>query len=453
MLFTFLIHCTASKFDSSTPQDTDVISSSEQRTGDPDQGLWYLLYGDYLGSGIPREIYEEYFGATTYNPLGRTGDAASVPYPFNIFNAPNGVEVVGGINCFGCHANTVNGEFYIGIGSSFSDYTSDDSAAYIILNSQISNRYGTDSPEWEAYRNLGEASVQIGPNIVTPFAGINPAFALEEAATQYRDPETLIRQDEPVFELGSGLASDVPPWWHIQKKNALYYNGLGRGDMAKLIMQICVVGVWDSDHAAQIEANFPDVLAYLMTIQPPDYPLPINTELATTGEELFSTQCAYCHGTYGEVETYPNRLVPVDEVGTDPRLARSYIQDTGFLDWLQESWFAQSSHPAQFVAEEGYLAPPLDGIWITAPYLHNGSVPNLYMLLDSTSRPTFWSRDFGSSAYDLSTVGWPFEEQTGAIDESTYNTTKFGYGNQGHTYGDHLSTTEREALIEYLKTL
>ena len=93
----------------------------------------------------------------------------------------------------------------------------------------------------------------IGPQIVTPFMGVNPAFALEEAAVSRRDPVTLEWQDEAVFSVtNSPLASDVPPWWHVQKKNALYYNAVGRGDMAKLIMQICVVGVWDSDHAAEI---------------------------------------------------------------------------------------------------------------------------------------------------------------------------------------------------------
>ena len=434
-------------------KDTETIATTQQRLGDPEQGLWYLLYGDYIGSGIPKEVYDNYFGPSSYNPLERTGEAETIPYAFNLFNAPNGVEVVGGINCFGCHSNTINGEFYIGIGNAFSDYTSDDSAAYVILSNQISNTYGIDSPEWEAYKNLGEASVQIGPNIVTPFAGINPAFALEEAATQYRDPESLERQAEAQFELGAGLASDTPPWWHIQKKDSLYYNGLGRDDMVKLIMQICIVGVWDVEHAEEIESHFPDVLAYLMTLNPPVFPEPIDSALANQGEELFLANCAHCHGTYGESETYPNRLIPVEDVGTDARLARSYIQDTGFLDWLQNSWFANSSHPAQFVAEEAYIAPPLDGIWVTAPYLHNGSIPNLYTLLDSTTRPMYWTRDFTSSAYDLNQVGWPFTEQSSPINEYTYNTNKIGYGNQGHTYGDHLNSAERKAIIEYLKTL
>lgn len=449
MLF-FFVACTSP---TESSDDPFVLPAQEQRIGDPDEGLSYLLYGDYIGSGIPIEVYNEFFSPTNSNPLNRTGEAADLPYVFNIFDAPNGVSVVGGINCFGCHSNVIDGEFYIGIGNAFSDYTSDETGVYAYLNSKISSDYGLDSPEWEAYKNLGEISTQLGEHIITPFAGVNPAFALEEGATQYRNPLTLQREEEEQFSLGSALASDTPPWWHIQKKHGLYYNAVGRGDMSKLLMQICVVGVWDSEHAQHIEQKFPDVLAYLMTIEPPPYPNEIDANLASTGKELFLENCSSCHGTYDQEETYPNRIIPTQEVGTDPALAQSYIQTPGFLNWLQESWFAQEPHPAEFVAVDGYLAPPLDGIWATAPYLHNASVPNLESLLHSSSRPTYWKRDFSDSTYDHVRVGWPFTEESGPIDTNTYNTTRNGYGNQGHTYGDILSSEERKALIEYLKTL
>ena len=50
----------------------------------------------------------------------------------------------------------------------------------------------------------------------------------------------------------------------------------------------------------------------------------------------------------------------------------------------------------------GYTAPPLDGIWATGPFLHNGSVPNLALVLDSTRRPTYWRRvDFDSTNFEI----------------------------------------------------
>jgi hypothetical protein len=109
----------------------------------------------------------------------------------------------------------------------------------------------------------------------------------------------------------------------------------------------------------------------------------------------------------------------------------------------------------------GYVAPPLDGVWATAPYLHNGSVPTLAALLDTRARPTYWRFDGAEPAYDETRVGWAHHtleqgrEQFASLDEQkwVYDTTRPGFGNQGHDFGDILDDGERRALIEYLKTL
>ncbi len=115
---------------------------------------------------------------------------------------------------------------------------------------------------------------------------------------------------------------------------------------------------------------------------------------------------------------------------------------------------------------KGYQAPPLDGIWATAPYLHNGSVPTLHELLQSSTRPRRFNRppstDF--EHYDPVHVGWRFtevsaEELTSTTHRSAFqakfvvDTARFGMGNRGHTFGDRLSEEQRMNLIEYLKTL
>ena len=102
--------------------------------------------------------------------------------------------------------------------------------------------------------------------------------------------------------------------------------------------------------------------------------------------------------------------------------------------------------------EPGYVAPPLDGVWATAPYLHNGSIPDLVSLLDPTDRPTVWTRSFSSSAYDYDRVGWPWVEGE-AGEPGAYDTTALSYSNQGHDFGGALDDTERAAVLEYLKTL
>jgi hypothetical protein len=106
-------------------------------------------------------------------------------------------------------------------------------------------------------------------------------------------------------------------------------------------------------------------------------------------------------------------------------------------------------------ANEGlaYKARPLDGIWATAPYLHNGSVPNLYQLLLPSAQRV---KQFyvGSREFDSVNVGFKFD---GASDASLFDTTLPGNSNAGHegsAYGtDKLTDQQRWELVEYLKTL
>ncbi len=98
-------------------------------------------------------------------------------------------------------------------------------------------------------------------------------------------------------------------------------------------------------------------------------------------------------------------------------------------------------------ASLGYKARPLNGIWATAPYLHNGSVPNLTELLKS---PNDRAEQFhvGSFVYDLENVGF--------VDDPSFpvfDTTVCGNHNTGHDFGSCLSPQQKLDLIEYLKSL
>ena len=104
------------------------------------------------------------------------------------------------------------------------------------------------------------------------------------------------------------------------------------------------------------------------------------------------------------------------------------------------------------VKQEGYQAMPLDGIWMRAPYLHNGSVPTLRDLLEPEEKrsKTFYR---GCDLYDPDNAGFltsgPVAERTGwRLDVAVR-----GNGNQGHVYGTDLTNAEKQALLEYLKTL
>src|SRR5262249_24325369 len=150
-------------------------------------------------------------------------------------------------------------------------------------------------------------------------------------------------------------------------------------------------------------------------------------------------------------------------IGTDPNRYEGLSQ--AFGDYYNKSWFGHEKPGTEYQAQRtaGYQAPPLDGIWATAPYLHNGSVPPVYHLLNSQTRPKRFTRSYqtDNDAYGPAKLGWKIQVLDQPADPSlpprerrkVYDTSLPGRGNSGHTFGDALSDDERMAVIEYLKTL
>ena len=423
----------------------------EPRLGDAAAGWDYVRYGDFVGTGVPFEVFSAVVGEDTDNLLEREGDSAALPPYANAFEAPNGVWVAAGTTCMGCHASHVNGQFVPGLGNGALDFTPSVAGIFDALEGFIASQYGADSPEAEISTLYLRGARATQDQIRTAFRGVNPAMRMALSAAAHRHPEDLSWSEEPLHAAPeTTLASDVPPLWNVKKKNALYYNGMGRGDLSRLLMLIGVVGIVDATQAERIDAHAPDLLAWIFSLEAPLYPGTVNAAVAEQGRGVFEANCATCHGTYGAQETYPNLWIPAEMVGTDPAYAQFFADQTDFIAWYNASWYGGDA--TYTVAEVGYVAPPLDGIWATAPYFHNGSVPTLDAVLDASQRPTRWRRNYASTDYDLERVGWPVEvsDETGA---SVYDTTAFGFGNGGHRYGDLLTPTERRALLEYLKTL
>src|SRR5690606_22295801 len=108
---------------------------------------------------------------------------------------------------------------------------------------------------------------------------------------------------------------------------------------------------------------------------------------------------------------------------------------------------------------DGYVNMPLDGLWLRAPYLHNGSVPTLYDLLQPASaRPRAFYR--GYDVYDPVDVGFVSDvAEEGGRRHFLFQTHTpdgepiAGNSNAGHEYGTLLSEEEKRDLLEYLKTL
>ena len=431
--------------------DPVFISGSEQRAGDAVKGYEYLTTGDFLKSGMPYEFFVFAVGEKSENLLNRTGKNAKVEHGYNVITNKDSIDIVIP-TCLQCHSEKLEGKLIIGLGNSSADFTvarQQNSKLKALSMWQI-----TAPKKYKAAAPLIRSLVAINASIETEVQGVNPADKLAAALVAHRDPQTLVWSDKPLLKLpGQTIPTDVPAWWLLKKKNAMFYTGFGRGDFSKFLMMSNLLTVKDTGEAVEVSSHFGDVLAYIRSLQPPPYPKPINNGLALRGKEVFAANCQQCHGTYGEGGQYPNLLVPGSTIRTDSMLYLANQQGKQFIDWFNKSWFAQGANPARLEPSNGYVAPPLDGVWATAPYLHNGSVPTIEALLNSKLRPRYWTRDFSNTSYNYQRLGHNYEAKEKPDGKKYYNTDLPGYGNYGHYFGDALTDDERKAVIEYLKTL
>jgi hypothetical protein len=459
------------------------IPASPQRSGNSAAGYVYLTTGDYIKSGIPYNFFLLGFGKSKNNFLQREGLNANVSYEYTAVKAPNGQTVIAP-NCLQCHAQVFDNKLYIGLGNTLIDFTDNQklNPRTAALAEQVLQK--GNPKDYEAAEPFLKVVRAISGKLYTQVRGVNAADRLAALLVAHRDRNTFRWNNDAILDIPDRIIpSDVPPWWLLKKKHAMFYNGFGRGDFGRFLMASNLLTVNDTSESREVDSHINDVLAYIYSLEPPKYPREINQSLAREGGVIFVQHCSKCHGNYGEGGDYPNLLIPESMIGTDSFLYKSNYQSPQFVDWFNNSWFATGDHPARLEPFNGYIAPPLDGIWITAPYLHNGSVPTLEGVLNSKARPQYWSRDFNNPQYDYEQVGWKYAAeasagarsgatggqrehlteapakrdgsvQSAAVSGNTvYNTMLPGYGNYGHTFGDKLSDRERKAVIEYLKTL
>ncbi|MBL9043327.1 MAG: hypothetical protein JNM83_17070 [Myxococcales bacterium] len=244
----------------------------------------------------------------------------------------------------------------------------------------------------------------------------------------------------------------------------------------------------------------------LRRLKSPQWPetvlAPIDRKLAARGDVLYRTHCVSCHALIDRDD--PRRRVVAmitgaDIVGTDDRAVKNLVEPqlpTGKLagaispkgqqygekasaltlvgDLVTRLLAAKPAAPLAAIANAkihglqatpkqgnhrnsaadptlallSYKARPLNGIWASAPYLHNGSVPTLYdLLLPASQRPAQFA--VGRWEYDPRKVGYVSEGKVPWV----FDTKVTGNSNRGHEYGTTLSHEDRWALVEYLKTL
>lgn len=189
------------------------------------------------------------------------------------------------------------------------------------------------------------------------------------------------------------------------------------------------------------------VEAYITQLDPPKYPFEINQSLADRGKPIFDNNCASCHAFGGEKT---GTVIPLEEVGSDRHRLDMWTQEAA--DTYNEYAEGYEYDFDELRKTDGYLSVSLDGLWLRAPYLHNGSVPYLQDLLETPENrtPVFYR---GYDVYDPEKVGFVAEGAEAEKVGFKYDTSVPANGNQGHLYGTDLPAKDKTALIEYLKTL
>lgn len=342
-------------------------------------------------------------------------------------------------DCLMCHGSSIFGKSYPGLGNSSLDIQG-------------------------LFEDLGKATGGSGrlPFTFGNVRGTSEAGAFAVYLWSFRETDLSVRLKRHDFKLRDDLCEDVPAWWLLKRKKTMYYTGTADARSVRSIMQFMLTPDNSKETFEKVEPIFADIQAYILSLEAPKYPLAVDAALAKRGEGLFNQQCAKCHGTYGRNGTYPNKVVPLETIGTDPTRFRGLDGSLG--EHYNKTWFAKEGKDGYPALEpKGYQAPPLDGVWATAPYFHNGSTPTLHDVLNSKSRPKVYRRSYktGREDYDEAKVGWKVQvierdsERTLPAFErrQIYDTTQPGRGNGGHTFGDQFTDEERRAVVEYLKTL
>jgi mono/diheme cytochrome c family protein len=271
----------------------------------------------------------------------------------------------------------------------------------------------------------------------------------------YRDADLKVYKNRPPPKMVHH-DMDAPPWWHFKRKKMIYIDGFAEKGHRGL-MQFMLVPQNGPETFREWEADFRDVFTYMSSIESPKYPYAIDEKLAERGRLAFNRACADCHGTYGAGGSYPEKMVSIDEIGTD-RVRLDALTPT-HREAYGQSWFAEFGGCANVNQPGGYVAPPLDGVWASAPYFHNGSVPTLWHVLHPAERPVVWTRrgdDYDTECVGPRIVGLdsvPPDVTAGWQRRQYFDAHGFGKSAAGHKFPDALSEDEKRAVLEYLKTL
>ncbi|NWE47981.1 hypothetical protein [Pseudomonas gingeri] len=240
---------------------------------------------------------------------------------------------------------------------------------------------------------------------------------------------------------------DLPQIWNQKPREALYLHWDGNNNDIHERNYAAAMAVGATPQSV-LPASFNRVTNWLLGTKPPAWPFALDQARVAQGKPIWDNNCAGCH-EFGKADT-GQVTTRIDQLGTDPHRLDS------FTVGLVQAFHGFKKPPFDFNAyrkTQSYSNTPTDGVWMRAPYLHNGSVPSLWDLLQTPDkRPVAFST--GSDVYDPVKVGFVTSgQQVEAPGYFKYDTRLEGNHNSGHLYGTQLTDAEKWALIEFMKTL
>ncbi|MCC6162734.1 MAG: cytochrome c [Acidobacteria bacterium] len=441
------------------PSFTDIVEhfkygsiGAEENSGIP-YWIWKVL-PDVCESALPARA------GSGYERIGFLSDGAAHGRPIGTsFRPGNGDRV--GLNCATCHVGTLR--------------ESPDAARQVIVgmpaNQMDLQGYGrfltacAKSPAFETGR-LIDAIRKANPEFGF-FSRLAYRLFIVRAARNGildRAKQNAWFDDRPAFGPGRvdtfnpykvllGVPMDttvgtvdLPSIWQQRPREGLWLHWDGNNDRVEERNKSAAIGAGATPKSLDLP-SMARIERWLLDFPPPAYPAArIDQSRAGAGRAVYATACASCHD-FGESAV--GQVTPIDAIGTDRERLDSFTPAlAAAMNTIGKGHPWKFSH---FRKTGGYANMPLDGVWLRAPYLHNGSVPDLRSLLFPEERPATFYRAY--DVYDWERVGFVSTGPDAEREGVRFDTSLRGNANTGHTYGTSLPTADKLALLEYLKTM
>jgi mono/diheme cytochrome c family protein len=261
------------------------------------------------------------------------------------------------------------------------------------------------------------------------------------------NPVKFTQLEQPIDDtIGN---SDMEPIWNLSERTG-HFHWDGLQDNLREVFVSSAFG----DGTPTKDLPFADLQKlqdWLMHVQPPAYPYPIDAAAARAGADIFQQKCMDCHAG-----ARTGKVIPIAELGTDVHRIDMWTDSAANkYNTIKIKGDCTFSHFQHKTETNGYVATPLSGAWLRAPYLHNGSVPTLEDLLKpAAERPKGFYR--GYDLYDRKQVGFVHDGPDAQRSGQRFDVSLQGNGNVGHEgepFGTTLNPQQKKQLVEYLKTL